>query len=108
MVAQSEEKRSIPVAALIATLAVLICGGGAGWYLTRPVIAQQDAPTSPEAKAYVKNLRLAEVEMKATDSFASQRLVEILGKITNLFWERRNFSATRALERLIKIIQVCF
>ena len=46
MVAQSEEKRSIPVAALIATLAVLICGGGAGWYLTRPVIAQQDAPTS--------------------------------------------------------------
>ena len=83
MAAKSEEKRSIPVAVIVATLAVLILGGGAGWYLTRPVIAQQDAPTSPEAKAYVKNLRLAEVEMKATDSFASQRLVEILGKITN-------------------------
>ena len=83
MPGQSEEKRSIPVAVVVAVIAVLICGGGAGWYLTRPLIAQPDAPTSPEAKAYVKNLRLAEVEMKATDSFASQRLVEILGKITN-------------------------
>ncbi len=83
MATQSEEKRSIPVAVIVATLAVLTCGGGSAWYLTRPVIAQQDAPTSIEAKAYVKNLRLAEVEMKATDSFASQRLVEILGKITN-------------------------
>jgi hypothetical protein len=36
-----------------------------------------------EAKAYTKNLQLAEVEMKAHESFMGSRLVEIEGKITN-------------------------
>jgi hypothetical protein len=45
-------------------------------------------PTAPpeltaEAKAYVKNLQLAEVEMKAHESFMGSQLVEITGKITN-------------------------
>jgi hypothetical protein len=36
-----------------------------------------------EAKAYVKNLQLSDVEMKATESYMGSQLVEILGKITN-------------------------
>jgi len=36
-----------------------------------------------EAKAYVQNLQLSDVEMKATDSYLSQRVVEIQGKIGN-------------------------
>ncbi|MCX6592625.1 MAG: FxLYD domain-containing protein [Acidobacteria bacterium] len=38
---------------------------------------------TPEAKAYVKNLGLAGVEMKAAESFSGQQVVEILGQITN-------------------------
>jgi len=38
---------------------------------------------TPEAKAYVQNLQLSDVEMKATDSYLSQRVIEIQGKIGN-------------------------
>jgi hypothetical protein len=38
---------------------------------------------TPEAKAYVQNLQLNDVEMKATDSYLSQRVIEIQGKIGN-------------------------
>ena len=40
-------------------------------------------PLTPEAKAYVRNLRLSEVTMKATESYAKQTVTEIEGKITN-------------------------
>jgi hypothetical protein len=36
-----------------------------------------------EAKGYVKNLQLADVEMKAAESYMGSQLVEITGKITN-------------------------
>lgn len=41
------------------------------------------AASPEEAKAYVKNLGLAEVAMQAAESFGGQQLVEITGKITN-------------------------
>ncbi len=40
-------------------------------------------PLSPEGKAYVKNLALSDITIKATGSFANQTLVEIEGKIGN-------------------------
>ena len=83
MLTSKKEKPAFPMAAVIAAVAVLVVGSAAGWYLNRPVEKQPDTPTAPEAKAYVRNLRLADVEMKATDSFVSQRLVEINGKISN-------------------------
>lgn len=36
-----------------------------------------------EAKAYVRNLKLSEVEMKKTESFVQHAVVEITGRITN-------------------------
>jgi hypothetical protein len=50
--------------------------------------ACQSGPSSPleltpEAKAYVKNLKLGGVEMKATGSYMAGQLVEITGNITN-------------------------
>jgi hypothetical protein len=47
---------------------------------TRPA---QGAPLTPEAKAYVRNLQLSDVEMKATESYLKQMVVEIQGKIGN-------------------------
>jgi hypothetical protein len=38
---------------------------------------------TPEAKAYTKNLKLASVEMKATEAYLGNAVVEITGKITN-------------------------
>jgi len=40
-------------------------------------------PLTAEAKAYVRNLALSGVEMKATESYAKQVLTEIEGNITN-------------------------
>ena len=38
---------------------------------------------TPDAKAYVRNLQLSEISMKATESYAMQTVTEIEGKITN-------------------------
>jgi hypothetical protein len=42
-----------------------------------------DAPLTPEAKAYVKSLKLSDVEIKANKSYLNQMVVEINGKIGN-------------------------
>jgi hypothetical protein len=42
-----------------------------------------DAPLTPEAKAYVKNLALSDVEIKANKSYLNLMVVEINGKIGN-------------------------
>jgi hypothetical protein len=42
-----------------------------------------DAPLTPEAKAYVKNLTLSDVDIKANKSYLNQMIVEINGKIGN-------------------------
>ncbi len=38
---------------------------------------------TPEAKAYTRNLGLSSIEMKATEAFSGQQVVEITGKIAN-------------------------
>jgi hypothetical protein len=45
--------------------------------------SQGPAALTPEAKAYTKHLALSGVELKATEAFSGQAVVEILGKITN-------------------------
>jgi hypothetical protein len=64
--------------------AVCLLGVGLFFYLQRaPRQAAKELPLSPEAKAYVRNLRLSDVSMKATQNYALQTLVEIEGKIGN-------------------------
>jgi hypothetical protein len=45
--------------------------------------APADAPLTPEAKAYVRNLKLGDVEIKANKSYLNQLVVEIDGSIGN-------------------------
>ena len=64
------------------TLAVL----GLAVFLYTQYVAKRapvDAPLTPEAKAYVKNLQLSDVEIKANKSYLNQMVVEIDGKIGN-------------------------
>lgn len=67
-----------------ATIAVLLGGIAFFAYLQyssrRP---QAQLELTPEANAYVRNLPLSDVTMKATGNYMKQTVVEIEGKITN-------------------------
>ncbi len=55
----------------------------AGMFVACSRAPQPEGAPSAEAKAYVKNLQLSEVNMKATESLAKQVVTEIEGKVTN-------------------------
>ena len=59
--------------AAILTIALASCAGK----------TSAEQPLTPEAKAYVRDLKLSDVGMRATDSYAHQTLTEIVGSITN-------------------------
>ena len=61
----------------------LFVGGVLAWIVGRPKPGAGAMPLSADAKAYVHNLRLADVSMKATESYVGQMVTEIEGKITN-------------------------
>ncbi len=44
---------------------------------------EDEGGASPEARAYVRDLALSDVGMKAAENFMKQQIVEIDGKITN-------------------------
>jgi len=68
----------------IVTLAIaLALAGGLIWFVNRPHVTAAAAPLSADAKAYVRNLQLSDVTMKATESYAGQTVTEIEGKIAN-------------------------
>ncbi|MGA2133934.1 MAG: FxLYD domain-containing protein [Bryobacteraceae bacterium] len=79
-----KEQKGIPVAVLVVGL-VIIFGGGFFLYLDRASRQPPPppAPLSGEAKAYVRNLQLADVEMQKHESYMKQAVVEITGKIGN-------------------------
>jgi hypothetical protein len=76
--------RQIPYARLaIAGVALAILAGGL-IYLNRPAPpVNETGPASEEARAYVPNLSLSDVTMKASENLVAQRVVEIEGHITN-------------------------
>ena len=55
----------------------------AGYYLSRPAPKPIESAASPEAKAYLPNLGLSDVSMQASENFANQKVVEVLGNISN-------------------------
>jgi hypothetical protein len=70
---------SVYVAAALAIL-------GLGIFLYMQYVAKHapaDASLTPEAKAYVKNLQLSDVDIKANKSYLNLMIVEINGKIAN-------------------------
>ena len=62
---------------------VLAAGGVLAWFVMHPSAPASAPPLTPEAKAYVRNLQLTDVTMKATESYVKQMVTEIEGKITN-------------------------
>jgi hypothetical protein len=70
--------------ALFVVMLLLAVGGTGFVWMTRQGVPERTIPVaSPEAKAYIKNLKLDHVEMKATESYVGAAVVEILGEVTN-------------------------
>ncbi len=78
-----KETKSINLTMIVVGVIVVVVGGLAWWWLRQPVQPSQGPPLTAEAKAYVRHLRLSEVEMKAHESYMKQAVVEIVGKIGN-------------------------
>ena len=78
-----DKKLSVPVPLLIVVALVLCVGGVALWWLSRPAAEPANPVLTPEARAYVRNLKLSDVQMKAAESYLKQAIVEIEGKIAN-------------------------
>ncbi len=69
---------------LIVMIALVLAGGGVIAYLElAPHKPAAQAPLTPEARSYIKNLKLSDVGMKAAKNYFSQMVVEITGNITN-------------------------
>jgi hypothetical protein len=84
MASPASTPRKVRTAPLILSAIIVIALIAGLFYLNRPVPkAPQEGPASPEAKAYVSNLALSDVSMKATENFMKQQVVEIEGKIAN-------------------------
>jgi len=78
------EQKSIPVSVLVVALVVIL---GAGFFVYLDRASHRPPPPPPpltaEAKAYVKNLQLSDVDMQKHESYMKQSVVEITGKIAN-------------------------
>jgi hypothetical protein len=70
-------------AAIFVLAIALALTGALLWFVNRPQHAAVNAPLSADAKAYVRNLQLTQVTMKATESYVKQTVTEIEGKISN-------------------------
>jgi hypothetical protein len=75
-------------------IGALLVLGIAGWLTFGPKPAPPPEPVlTPEARQYLPNLELGNVHMQAAESYSNQRVIEILGDITN----HGNRPVTRAL-----------
>lgn len=74
----------LPLAFLLSGSLVIVAVVVGLLYLRKPGAEKaQNGPASDEARAYVSNLVLSDVSMKAAENFMRQQVVEIEGKITN-------------------------
>ena len=79
------KKASIPPMAIVIGL-VLVLGLGGFLFLDRAANKEPPAPPplTGAARAYARNLKLTNVEMKAHESYLKQSVVEIQGNIQNV------------------------
>ncbi len=74
----------ISPASIVIALAMILILGAFGWLTFGPKPAPAPPPVlTAEAEAYRTNLDIDNVKMQAAESMVNQRVVEILGDITN-------------------------
>jgi hypothetical protein len=79
-----QQKRKIGLPGYVLGILLVLGGSLFIYYLQfAPKRSVAEAPLTPEARAYVGNLKLADVNMKATKNYFGQIVVEIEGNIAN-------------------------
>lgn len=92
MASRTETHSRIGAPILIVVMIALAALGIWWYFASQPKIAAPPEAITAEAKSYVRNLKLSDVGMKATENFAGAAVVEITGRITN--------AGERALDRV--------
>lgn len=76
------QKSAVPLIVTVGIVVVLAVAAFAYLRGSRPATAES-TPASTDAKAYVANLALSDVTMKASESLVGQQVVEVEGRIAN-------------------------
>ncbi len=77
-------KKQVSIPPLAIVLVLALAAGLAGFlYLERLANRPPPPPLTAEARAYVRYLKLSDVEMNAHESYLKQSVVEITGNIEN-------------------------
>lgn len=77
------QKKSTPIIPLLLAAVVICALVGVAAYLSRPSPKTSESAASQEAKAYLANLGLSDVNMQASENLMNQKVVEVLGNISN-------------------------
>ena len=77
------KKKSFPLLPLFMAVVVVLALAGTGIYLSRPLPKVEESTASQEAKSYLVNLGLTGVSMQASENLMNQKVVEVLGNISN-------------------------
>ena len=84
MVSNPAQEKSNLIIPLVIIGGLLPIIGGAWWYIEREAAKPPEQPAiTAEAKNYVKNLKLSQVQMKATANYTGAAVIELEGQITN-------------------------
>ncbi len=78
-----EKKPMVGLPVYIVAAVAFIGGGLAYYYFEKSGGAPSEIALTTEARQYLPNLKLSDVDMKANESYAGQVVVEITGKISN-------------------------
>ncbi len=81
-----KEDRKVEISPALIVVALAVIAGAAlfAWLTFGPKPAGPAGPVlTPEAKAYLPNLKLSDVEPQTSESYIQKSLFEIMGKITN-------------------------
>jgi hypothetical protein len=80
---KNEARPAIGLPVYIVAAVALIGGGLLYYYFQKGGSVAPEIALTTEARQYLPNLKLADVDMKANESYAGQVVVEITGKISN-------------------------
>lgn len=84
MVSNAVQEKSNLIIPLVVLGGLLPILGGGWWYLDREAAKPMVQPgITAEGKNYVRNLKLSQVQMKATANFTGAAVIEVEGQITN-------------------------